>query len=50
MAVEVVSACYLNVLLVIKRHDLDTDGLNVAMFLESSIMWAGTKLIPRWDE
>ena len=46
MAVEVVSACYLNVLmLVIQQHDLDTDGLNVAMSLQTSVMWFGTMLL-----
>ena len=46
VAVEVVSACYLNVLmLVIQQHDLDTDGLNVAMSLQTSVMWFGTMLL-----
>ena len=43
--VEVVSACYLNVLLLlIKQHGLDTDILNVAKFLEIRMMWVGTLL------
>ena len=48
MATEVVREHYLNVLLlVIKRPDLDTDGLNVAASLEldNSMMWVGTILL-----
>ena len=45
MGVEVVSACYLNVLLAIKRHDLDMDGMNAALSLEGSIMWVDTMLL-----
>ena len=46
MTVEVVSACYLNVLmLVIQQHDLDTDGLNVATSLQTNVMWFGTMLL-----
>ena len=38
---EVVSACYLNVLLllVIKQHYLDTDGLNIETSRLISIAW-----------
>ena len=41
LAVEVVSACYLNVLLslVIKQHYLDTDGLNIETSRLISIAW-----------
>ena len=47
MVVEVVSACYLNMLLAInkKLYDLDTDGMNAALSLESSIMWVGIILL-----
>ena len=45
MAAEVVSACYLTFCWLLKRHDLDTDGLNPAMSLESSIIWVGTMLL-----
>ena len=48
MVTEVVRERYLNVLLlVIKRPDLDTDGLNVATSLEldKCMMWVGTILL-----
>ena len=47
MAAEVVSACYLTFCWLLKRHDLDTDGLNPAMSLESSIIWVGIMLRTR---
>ena len=44
LAVEVVSACYLNVLLLVsKQLDWNTGGLSVATSLEIS-MWVGTSL------
>ena len=46
MAVEVVSACYLKVvMLVIQQLDLDTDGLDVSSSLETSVMWFGVMLL-----
>ena len=45
VTVEAESACYFNVLLAMKTAYLDTDGLNVAISLESSIMWVGTMLL-----
>ena len=46
MAVEIVSADYLNVLLAMKKRDLDTDGMNAALSLESNMQWiTGTRLL-----
>ena len=42
------SAGNLNVLLTIKRHDMNTDGMNGAPALESSITWFGKMLTPEF--